>query len=71
MPGPGDGLVGVWYRPPYELRERLFYVPEAEVIRASSAATQASVSGESAANTAITSVGVAPASIVVLALIYR
>lgn len=62
MPGPGNGLIALWYRPPYERHERLFYVPEAELIRASSAATQASVSGDKTASTATTSAGVAPGS---------
>lgn len=62
MVGPGKGLVGLWYRPPYEREEKWFYVPEAELIRASSASTQASVSGDKTASTATTSAGVASGS---------
>lgn len=62
MPGPGPGLVGIQYRAPYQRQTMLVYVPEVELDRASSAASQASASGESTAKMPTTSAGVAAGS---------
>ena len=60
VPGPGPGLVAVRFRAPYERQQRMYYVPEEEIIRACSAASQASASGDNTASTPTTSAGVAP-----------
>lgn len=57
---PGVDEVEIDYREPYAAKSRLYYVPMSDIMRAVSAASKASASGDNTAKTATTSAGVAP-----------